>query len=443
MKVYKDSPEGLREGTGVIFHKEGLVDRQYERYEGFVRHERYHMKAYLITDYELVAGPGNIHIRRYDSKHEGVELPSARYWTRGWKVASDPLNYDPILGLAVLSMDCIIKEPELVRGGRELIYVYRDCEALSFGIDNPAPAIGEEVIAIGYDMGSREHTTVTKTNVAALHHQVEPYEVNLVQTDASLNPGNTGGVLLDGDYRIVGILQARFSEDGVSRAIAAKDIVPLLNSLIKKRRCDGNSSIPKYIADLSIEAIFINPPKPPERPSWEEPVEFTWDYGFMVRETRKKTDTYSSSVMEGVHDYGMMVLVNDDGQWALTIQEMSIDDSRRRRGTTLHTLDSGRFDEDGISFRTGVGEYNHIMFIADGEDTYYFSVNGVRVPLDIDLAYLQEFYIYQRDRSHWTYTIGDWYGTLLSVNGELRSPQNYAEEFKVCEPFKGARNEGF
>jgi S1-C subfamily serine protease len=67
--------------------------------------------------------------------------------------------------------------------------------------------VGDPVVAIGNPFGFQR--TVTTGIVSALQRQIEapngfPIR-NVIQTDASINPGNYGGPLLDGDGRVIGI----------------------------------------------------------------------------------------------------------------------------------------------------------------------------------------------------------------------------------------------
>ena len=72
---------------------------------------------------------------------------------------------------------------------------------------------GEEVVAIGYPANASNEDRLTST--AGVVSVVEsafrfpspdsPQYANVVQTDAALNPGNSGGPLVDGEKRLVGV----------------------------------------------------------------------------------------------------------------------------------------------------------------------------------------------------------------------------------------------
>lgn len=76
------------------------------------------------------------------------------------------------------------------------------------------PQRGELAIAIGSSLGFLE-TSVSVGVVSGLSRELpgsvlqgERSLVNLIQTDAAISPGNSGGALVDGQGRIIGITQA-------------------------------------------------------------------------------------------------------------------------------------------------------------------------------------------------------------------------------------------
>jgi S1-C subfamily serine protease len=77
----------------------------------------------------------------------------------------------------------------------------------------PEPALGAPVCAVGNQFGL--DLSVTCGVVSALHRSgtgFNPIE-DFVQTDASVNPGASGGPLVDGQGRLVGVLSAIFTKD--------------------------------------------------------------------------------------------------------------------------------------------------------------------------------------------------------------------------------------
>ena len=81
--------------------------------------------------------------------------------------------------------------------------------------DSEIVRLGEEVIAIGYPLGRMlgDEPTVSVGIVSAKRD-------NLLQTDAALNPGNSGGPLVNTDGEVVGVVVSRLEEDSQGRPIA-------------------------------------------------------------------------------------------------------------------------------------------------------------------------------------------------------------------------------
>jgi hypothetical protein len=77
--------------------------------------------------------------------------------------------------------------------------------------------IGQEVFAIGTALGMLQNT-LTRGIVSGIR---QTPNATLVQTDAAVNPGNSGGPLLDQDGRVLGIVTMGFTErQGLNFAVA-------------------------------------------------------------------------------------------------------------------------------------------------------------------------------------------------------------------------------
>lgn len=98
-----------------------------------------------------------------------------------------------------------------------------------------APALGAEVWALGAPLGVE--FTVTKGMISAQARQVdEAAPMRLVQHDAAVNPGSSGGPLVDGDGRLVG-MNSQIADGsrmfvGIAYAITAEDLTRLVPALV-------------------------------------------------------------------------------------------------------------------------------------------------------------------------------------------------------------------
>jgi S1-C subfamily serine protease len=102
--------------------------------------------------------------------------------------------------------------------------------------------VGQKAIAIGNPYGL-DHT-LTVGVISALGRQVPGIGGvtirDMIQTDAAVNPGNSGGPLLDSQGRLLGMNTAIFSKSGASAgigfAVPADEIVRIVTQIIQHGR---------------------------------------------------------------------------------------------------------------------------------------------------------------------------------------------------------------
>jgi S1-C subfamily serine protease len=143
----------------------------------------------------------------------------------GKEVPANLVGRDPKTDLAVLKVDNV-----------DNLTVAR------FG-DSEKIDVGEEVIAAGAPLGLR--STVTHGIVSALHRPVPlsgegsdtDTVIDGVQTDASINHGNSGGPLINTDSEVIGINTAgkslSDSASGLGFAIPVNEVKRVVDTLIK------------------------------------------------------------------------------------------------------------------------------------------------------------------------------------------------------------------
>ena len=132
-----------------------------------------------------------------------------------------------------------------------LVDALRNYESVFLGNPNSF-AVGEDVVAIGFPSGNidiaLDSPTITKGIISAKRTSVSGLE--LVQTDAALNPGNSGGPLLDREGRVIGVNTSKVFEsedgrpiEGIGLAIAVTEVELWLGSLRNRLR-SGSDSLP-------------------------------------------------------------------------------------------------------------------------------------------------------------------------------------------------------
>ena len=108
--------------------------------------------------------------------------------------------------------------------------------------DQSLPALGDLAIAIGSPLGFT--SSVTSGVVSGLGRSIPgaateaPSLVDLIQTDAAISPGNSGGAIVDGEGKVIGLAEAYIppSEGAVSIgfAIPSHTVVDVINQLLQK-----------------------------------------------------------------------------------------------------------------------------------------------------------------------------------------------------------------
>ena len=311
----------LGTGSGAIFDTQGQT-------------------GYVITNYHVVEGSDRVNV---------VVNDSATY--RGIVIGSDDVR-----DLAVVSICC------------------GHFHKMSFGNASGLES-GHEVVNIGYPLGMPGEATVTKGIVSAIRYDSERQSW-VIQTDAVINSGNSGGPMLSMSGEVLGIntfkrvgagiegLGFAISEQTVQQRIPAlrsSSLAPTptparhnptpapsatsgfgpISGELQHDPSDG--FIKTEYSDVSfdnmvVEATFVNPYSSASN---------SWDYGFILRGSAA-----------GSH---VQTVVTADRRWAVLA----------RTGTSTELVGGGTLR----TFDTSAGGRNHLRVFAIGERGWLF-VNG-------------------------------------------------------------------
>jgi S1-C subfamily serine protease len=167
-----------------------------------------------------------------------------------------------------------------------------DLAVLKISANNLTPAkladpksiqVGEDVIAIGYALDLGSTPSVTRGVVSALGREIDetltssrglggtPNIVgDAIQTDAAVNPGNSGGPLVDMNGNVIGINTAGiFSQassgtpvQGINFAVSVETVQPVVTALITKGKVDRGFMGVQLVPITPDEASALKAPVP-------------------------------------------------------------------------------------------------------------------------------------------------------------------------------------
>ena len=125
-------------------------------------------------------------------------------------------------------------------------------QAAEFG-DSSVLQVGDSVVAIGDPLGVTLRSTMTDGIISAINRDltVNDRTMNLIQTNAALNNGNSGGPLINCYGQVIGINTMKMSNfysssttvEGIGFAIPIDTAKPIIDELIEKGYVSGRPAI--------------------------------------------------------------------------------------------------------------------------------------------------------------------------------------------------------
>ncbi|MCL6605912.1 MAG: trypsin-like peptidase domain-containing protein [Paenibacillus sp.] len=183
-------------------------------------------KAFIITNNHVIDGADKLEVVTVDGETRPATLVGA----------------DLVSDIAVLSIDA---------KGINTVAQLGDSSKLR---------LGETVIAIGNPLGLGDTLTSgivsyteRKVPVSLNQDGVYDWEQEVIQTDAAINEGNSGGALVDLNGRVIGINTMKISDTGVEGlgfAIPANHVLKTANELAEKGHI-ARSYLGVYSVDLN------------------------------------------------------------------------------------------------------------------------------------------------------------------------------------------------
>ena len=194
VSITASAQSGKSSGTGIVLSADG----------------------YLITNHHVIENAQVIAVQTSDERQFQASI----------------IGSDEASDLAVLKVDAT------------------DLQPAEFG-DSGKLAVGDRIVAIGDPLGAQLRGTMTSGIVSAINRDLEVNDrtMTLIQTDAALNNGNSGGPLINCYGQVIGIntmkLRSYYSTtaEGLGFAIPMAVAKPILEELMENGYVAGRPAI--------------------------------------------------------------------------------------------------------------------------------------------------------------------------------------------------------
>ena len=191
ISAYTDGQSGYNWGTGFVLTADGLI----------------------VTNTHVINGADSATVTLYDDTVLNATLVGA----------------DSISDIALLKVKGIGLTPAMIGDSSEL-------------------AVGDAVAAIGNPLGEQFRMTLTNGVISAINRGVSynGRSMTLMQTNAAINEGNSGGPLINMYGQVIGITNMKALStgvEGIGFAIPTAVIRPIVNALLADGRVSGRVSI--------------------------------------------------------------------------------------------------------------------------------------------------------------------------------------------------------
>lgn len=122
--------------------------------------------------------------------------------------------------------------------------------------------LGEAVVAIGNPAGLTG--SVTNGIVSGLNRRIRSdatgYDMNCIQTNAAISPGNSGGALVNMYGQVIGITSSKYvssSYEGLGFAITINEVLPIVEDLIENGHVSDRVRVGITFISLEIEEVQL------------------------------------------------------------------------------------------------------------------------------------------------------------------------------------------
>ncbi len=249
--AYPEDQDGYYWGTGVIADEAGLI----------------------VTNAHVIEGCASAEVTLYNNESYEALLVGA----------------DAVSDLALLKIDC------------------SGLPAASFG-DISSLSVGDPVAAIGNPLSEEFRSTLTNGIISAIDRGMDynGHTMSLLQTNAAINQGNSGGALFNMYGQVVGITNMKMmsyfsSIEGIGFAIPSSTVKAVVDQLAENGEVRGRPSIGITVGAIPQEAVE----------NYELPE------GLYISAVAENSDAAAQGIREGD------ILLAIDGQSVSTTEEVA------------------------------------------------------------------------------------------------------------------------
>ena len=249
--AYPEDQDGYYWGTGVIADEAGLI----------------------VTNAHVIEGCASAEVTLYNNESYEALLVGA----------------DAVSDLALLKIDC------------------SGLPAASFG-DISSLSVGDPVAAIGNPLSEEFRSTLTNGIISAIDRGMNynGHTMSLLQTNAAINQGNSGGALFNMYGQVVGITNMKMmsyfsSIEGIGFAIPSSTVKAVVDQLAENGEVRGRPSIGITVGAIPQEAVE----------NYELPE------GLYISAVAENSDAAAQGIREGD------ILLAIDGQSVSTTEEVA------------------------------------------------------------------------------------------------------------------------
>ena len=261
--AYPEDQDGYYWGTGVIADEAGLI----------------------VTNAHVIEGCASAEVTLYNNESYEALL----------------VGVDAVSDLALLKIDC------------------SGLPAASFG-DISSLSVGDPVAAIGNPLSEEFRSTLTNGIISAIDRGMNynGHTMSLLQTNAAINQGNSGGALFNMYGQVVGITNMKMmsyfsSIEGIGFAIPSSTVKAVVDQLAENGEVRGRPSIGITVGAIPQEAVE----------NYELPE------GLYISAVAENSDAAAQGIREGD------ILLAIDGQSVSTTEEVAAIRDTRGVGDSL------------------------------------------------------------------------------------------------------------